>query len=125
MLSDVLDRSVVELYTSNGKKFVHFLAYGFLSEENANNEKPYRIIEYTFFTAPLSDVLKSGIYENGGVRVLEYELDHSCEYKQYVEDCDGKACLDLYMQAEDGGLRALLPIEFLNESTPDGVYIPI
>ena len=110
--TDYLDRTIFSVFLDeNGDKMVHFLGYGYYTGEPDN--KPYRFIEYAFFIAPLSNVLKEGF--------SEYEGEHSDQFKQYITDCDEKELVSFYEHYDSG--KKPKEINELMLNTECGCYI--
>lgn len=114
-LKDYLENTVFEIYTGdNGEKYVHFFGYGYLADE-IEDGKPYRFVQFTFFEAPLKEVLSVGFYA--------FENKYSEECKQYIQDCDEQTCLDTYLHYDNGNTP--VAINSVDENTPNGCYVLI
>ena len=119
---DVIERTIVEVYTcyeKDGKeeRFIHFLGYGYCSDAFEDDNKDHRFLEYTFFVAPLQEVLDFG--------VSEYESEFGCEYKQYIEDCTDDTMVGRYLHYNGGVCPLPISKDKLDINTPDGSYILI
>jgi len=114
-LDEVLERTIVEIFTDGGEKKIHYYAYGYDCCDGGKT--PYRFVEYTFFIAPLREVLDKGAYL--------YEEDFGYQYKQYVEDCSEEKCLNNYLHYDNGNEPVLLDELKLSMYTPNGMYILI
>ncbi|MBR2301267.1 MAG: hypothetical protein IKA41_04870 [Bacteroidaceae bacterium] len=103
--------TLVDISTAdNGTKNIHFLGYGYLSD-NAPEGEPLKIarwLEYIFFEAPLEEALKYG--------VSKLEADTGSEYKQCIEDIT-EAELEKIIKAHPVLYECDLSLD-----TPDGVY---
>ena len=115
METNYIENTIFDINTNkDGERYVHFLGYGYAADE-IEKGKPYRFLEYTFFEAPLKDVLSVGFYA--------YENKYSEQYNQYVQDCDKQTCLDTYLHYNNGS--APIPIDSIDINTPDGCYVLI
>lgn len=109
-ITDYLDKTIFSIFLDvNGNKLIHFWGYGYYT--GSPDDKPYRFIEYTFFIAPLFDVLKEGF--------SNYESEYSDQFKQYITDCDEKELIDYY---KNYGLD-IKEINELTTNTECGCYI--
>lgn len=109
---DYCDKTIFSVFIGDdGMKYVHFLGYGYYVGEPA--EKPYRFVDYTFFIALLSDVVKEGF--------SEYESEYSDQFKQYVSDYNEEDLIDV-VEHYDGG-RKPVEIQALTTNTKCGCYI--
>lgn len=113
-IADCLDKTIFSVFLdADGNKLIHFWGYGYYMGDgyNTENSKPYRFLEYTFFIAPLSDVLKEGF--------SNYESEYSDQFKQYITDCNEKELIDCY---KNYGLD-IKEIDELTTNTECGCYI--
>lgn len=108
------DHTIFGIEEEEGKKIVHFYGYGYYVGEESG--KSYRFLEYTFFYAPLEDVLS----HEGGFD--GYEIAHSDSVKTYITDCTQEELNDIY-EHYDCGRK---PVEISEKdiaSAPLGVYV--
>lgn len=105
---------IVELSTEDDKRFIHFYAYGYVTD-NQKEETPYRFLEYVWFIVPLEEVLEVGIGE--------YECENSDQYKQYIEDCTEENCNYRYEHYDNGKMPKVIKEKDVDMNTPDGMYI--
>lgn len=105
------DRTLFSVIKNENEKLVHFWGYGYYA--GSPDDKPYRFVEYTFFIAPLSDVLKEGF--------SEYEGNYSDGFKQYITDCDEKEFVNIVEHYDDG--NSPIEIQNITEDIPCGCYI--
>lgn len=114
-LEEVIEKTIIEILTDeNGKKTVHYLAYGYYSESDSN--KPYRLLEYTFLTAPLEKAID--------MEIQEYESKFGPEVKQYITDCTEQELLECYRNYNNSGdLITIIKPEDITMDIPDGFYI--
>ena len=113
-VTDYLDKTIFSVFLDeSGNKMVHFFGYGYYMGDgyDSKDSKSYRFLEYTFFIAPLSDVLKEGF--------SNYESEYSDQFKQYITDCDEKELIDCY---KNYGLN-IKEIDELTTNTECGWYI--
>ena len=109
---DYCDETIFSVFIGDDEmKYIHFFGYGYYT--GTPEDKPYRFLEYTFFIAPLSDVLKEG--------VSEYESKHSDQFKQYITDCDEKELVNFYEHYDSG--KKPKEINKLTSDTECGCYI--
>ncbi len=114
-LADYEEKTIVGIEMEGGKKVVHFYGYGYYSDGCDEDEKPYRFLEYCWFTAPIEEVLKAG--------VSEYESDNQDRFKQYITDCTEAECKKMYETYDNGRMPMAIDKEDLNADTPNGIYI--
>lgn len=112
-MKDTLDTIFAIETHGDSSRWVHFYAYGYYSPDAEDKEKPWRLVEYTWFYKPLEEVIKDGFDET--------EAECGPEYKQYITDCDVQRILTAYAEYDNG--KAPVPITELTMSTPDGCYI--
>lgn len=112
-LKDYLEKTVVSIETDEEGKKIHYCGYGYLSDDSSG--KPYRFLEYTWFTVPLEEALEAGI--------SEYECENGDQYKQYIEDCSEEICIHHYEHYDNGKMPKIIKEKDVDMNTPDGVYI--
>lgn len=117
MINNFEGKTIIGIEEENGKKIVHFYGYGYYSEGAQDEKTPYRFVEYTFFYAPLEEVVEVG--------VSNYESEYSDQIKQYIMDCTRLGCEKIYETYDNGNPPILLNKEKLSIDTPKGVYILI
>lgn len=110
-MKDYEDRTLFSIIENGNEKLVHFWGYGYYAGSPDN--RPYRFVEYTFFIATLSDVLKEGFFE--------YESSHSDKFKQYITDCDEKELIDIVEHYDDG--NSPIEVQNITEDISCGCYI--
>jgi len=113
---DFYERTVIGIEPGDdGEKAVHFYGYGYCADDGT--ETPYRFVEYTWFIAPLRDVLKVG-FES-------YEGDNGDRYKQYITDCTEEKMNEIYKHYDNGNQPTVIKEEEITEDTQFGCYIVI
>ncbi len=105
------DRTLFSVIENENEKLVRFWGYGYYA--GSPDDKPYRFVEYAFFIAPLSDVLKEGF--------SEYESNHSDSFKQYITDCDEKKFVNIVEHYDVG--NSPIEIQNITEDISCGCYI--
>lgn len=111
------DKTIVEISTTEDGKQIHYYGYGYHSDGGLNEEKEYRFLEYTWFIAPLEEVLKIGVYD--------YESEYQDRFKQYITDCTEDECQKIYETYDNGKMPKIIDSRDVNRFTPDGTYILI
>lgn len=112
-INDYLEKTVVGIETDEEGKKIHYYGYGYISDDCS--DKPYRFLEYTWFIAPLKDVLEFGI--------REYESEYQDQFKQYITDCTKEQCGSIYEHYDNGNIPKLMLESDVDMNTPDGCYI--
>jgi len=112
-IGTVLDRTIIGIEQCNGRKIIHYYAFGWLADGSANT--PYRFAEYTGFIEDLEKVLEFGI--------SNFESEYQEEIKQYVEDCTEEQCADFYAHYDNGNPPKFISEKDVSMSTPYEVYV--
>ena len=112
-IADYLEKTIVGIETDEEGKKIHYYGYGYFSDDSS--EKTHRFLEYTWFIAPLEEVLKTGI--------AEYESENQDQFKQYITDCTEDECESFYEHYDNGKMPKLILAADVDMNTPDGVYI--
>lgn len=108
------DDTVFAIETNaDGTRQVHIYGYGYFADSSNVEGKDYRFVHYTFFYAPLDEVITKGL------NVVEYE--HSSDVKQYIEDCTYEEMMHIYQHYDNDNCP--VPITSFDASTPDGTYV--
>lgn len=112
-----LEDLIVGIETDNeGNKFAHLYGYGYCNGGNGPDDPtPCRFVEYTFFYAPLSEVVEKGIF---GV-----EAEYGEFYKQYITDCNEEEVLDIYRHYDDGSCPTPICEEDITMDLKEAVYV--
>lgn len=112
----ILENTIISLSKDeNDISIIKFLGYFYYAESCENNTTPYRVVDYRWFDAPLSEVLKSGF--------SDYESENSDQYKQYIDELDEDGVIDAYNNYNNGKAPKPLLLSQLSENTPCGCYI--
>ena len=112
-IGNVLDRTIIGIEQCNGRKIIHYYAFGWLADGSANT--PYRFAEYTGFIVDLEKGLEYGI--------SNFESEYQEEIKQYVEDCTEEQCADFYAHYDNGNPPKFISEKDVSMTTAYGVYI--
>lgn len=113
-VADYENRTIFGIEEEDGKRFIHFYGYGYVTD--GEDEHNCRLLEYTFFCAPIEDVLG---YKGG---LIGYETDRSENIKTYITDYTEDELVYIYEHYDNGKM----PVEIKEEdilSAPIGVYI--
>ena len=104
---------IVAIDVNDDGKIIKYLGYGY--EVPHDKEKPYRFVEYSWFSELLEYVLKVGIGY--------YESKESENIKQGIKECTEKEIGDIYFTYDNGYCPKFIETEDVNLDTPCGVYI--
>ena len=113
-ISKILDNDLISIqYDGRGKKEVHFLGYAY---RNGSDElKPYNLLEYVGFYAPLDMVCEMGIEK--------YERAFQEGNKQLVDAVNAREVYEFY--GLDKKWLTILPKEYLSPDLSLGDYLVI
>ena len=94
------------------KKVIHFLGYGYRADVS---EKPYRFIEYTFFYAPIKQIMEEGF--------SNVESRYNQEIKQYVSELNESEFLECYGRYYNKKKTKRITQKDFNECLKEGTYL--
>ena len=114
-VSYYIDNTIVEITDGDEGKKVKIYAYGYFAGDP--EDKPYRLVEYSFFFSSLKRIKESGL--------STFESAYGQNHNQNIGEYSEQDIIFAYEHYNRGRMPKIINESELSENTENGIYIVI